>query len=45
MTTDKDILPDIREELEIIIKDIFIWAMGEAAVTEMTKTVRDKDPN
>ena len=27
------------------IKDVFIWALSEAAVTEMTKTVRDNDPN
>ena len=45
MTTDKEILPEFREELGMKIKDIFIWALGEAAVTEMTKTVRDKDPN
>ena len=44
MTTDEEILPEFRDELEIKIKDIFIWALGEAAVTEMTKTVRD-DPN
>ena len=41
ITTDKEILPQFRDEL----KDIFIWALGEAAVTEMTKTVRDNDPN
>ena len=45
MTTDKEMLPEFREELEVKIKDIFIWALGEAAVTEMTKTVRDNDPN
>ena len=45
MTTDKEIIPEFREELEVKIKDIFIWALGEAAVTEMTKTVRDNDPN
>ena len=45
MTTDKEILEEYREELEITIKDIFIWALGEEAVTEMTKTVRDNDPN
>ena len=44
-TTDKEIIEDYREELEIKMKDIFIWAMGEEAVTEMTKTVRDNDPN
>ena len=45
MTNDKEILAQYREELEIKIKDIFIWALGEAAVTEMTKTIRDNDPN
>ena len=45
MTTDKEIIEDYKEELEIKIKDIFIWALGEEAVTEMTKTVRDNDPN
>ena len=45
MTTDEEILEEYREELAIKIKDIFIWALGEEAVTEMTKTVRDNDPN
>ena len=27
------------------IKDIFMWPLSEAAVTEMTKTVRDNNPN
>ena len=45
MTADKEIIEDYKEELEIKIKDIFIWALGEEAVTEMTKTVRDNDPN
>ena len=45
MTTDKEILEEYREELGIKIKDIFIWALGEEAVTEMTKTVRDNEPN
>ena len=45
MTTDKEILLEFRDELEVKIKDIFIWASVEAAVTEMTKTVRDNDPN
>ena len=45
MTTDKEILPEYRDELEVKIKDIFIWALGDAAVTEMTKTVINKDPN
>ena len=45
MTNDKEIIPEHREELEVKTKDIFIWALGEAAVTEMTKTVRDNGPN
>ena len=45
MTTDKEIIKEYKEELEIKFKDIFIWAVGEEAVTEMTQTVRDNDPN
>ena len=45
MTNDKKFLAQHREELEIKIKDIFIWALVEDAATEMTKTVRDNDPN
>ena len=45
MTTDKEIIEEYREELQIKIRDIFIWALGEEAVTDMTKTVRDNDPN
>ena len=26
------------------MKDIFIWAVGQTAVTEMTKTVREREP-
>ena len=45
MTTDKEIKPEYREQLDREIKDLFIWSIGEAAVTEMTKTIREKDPN
>ena len=45
MTTDKEILEEYLKGLEIKLKDIFIWALGEEAVTEMTKTVRDNDQN
>ena len=44
-TTDKEIIENYREELEMKIKDNFIWTLGEEAVTEMTKTVRENDPN
>ena len=45
MTTDREILQNYGNDLEHRIKDIFIWALGESAVTEMTRTVRDNDPN
>ena len=44
MTTDREILEQYRTELEERIKDLFIWALGESAITEMTRTVRDNDP-
>ena len=45
ITTEKDIIDEYREELDIKTKDASIWALGEKAITEMTKTVRDNDPN
>ena len=45
MTNSKEILPQFRERLEEEIKDVFIWAIGQSAITEMTKTVREKEPN
>ena len=45
MTTDREKLEKNRAELEQRIKDIFEWALCECAITEMTRTVRDKDPN
>ena len=45
MTTYREILENYRDDLEHRIKDLFIWALGESAITEMTKTVRDNDPN
>ena len=43
MTNDRDILQEHRDELEYRIKDLFIWALGESAITEMTRTVRDNN--
>ena len=43
MTTDREILENYRDDREH--KDLFIWALGESAITEMTRTVRDNDPN
>ena len=36
MTTDRKILPNYRDDLEHQIKNLFIWALGESAVKEMT---------
>ena len=43
MTTDREILPNYRDDLEHRIKDLLIWALGESAITEMTRTVRNND--
>ena len=45
MTTDREILSNYRDDLEHRIKDFLIWALGKSAITEMTRTVRDNDPN
>ena len=44
MVNSREILPRYREQLEEDIKDIFIWAIGQTALTEMTKTVREREP-
>ena len=36
MTNSKEILPQYRDQLETDIKDIFIWAIGQNAIMEMT---------
>ena len=38
----KEILPQHRDQLETEIKDIFLWAIGQNAIREMTKTVRER---
>ena len=40
ITNSKEVLPQYRDQLEEEIKDVFIWAIGPSALTEMTKTVR-----
>ena len=45
MTNSKEILPQNRDQLEAEIKDIFIWAIGQNANTELTKTVRERKPS
>ena len=44
-TNSKEILLQIKERLEEEIKDVFIWGIGQSAITEMTKAVREKEPN
>ena len=44
-TTDREILEQYRADVDNRIKDLFTWALGESAITEMTRTVRDNDPN
>ena len=45
MTNSKEILPQFRDQLEDEIKDIFIWAIGQSAITKMRETVREREPN
>ena len=45
MTNSKEILPQNREQLELEIKDTFLWAIGQSALTEMTKMVREREPS
>ena len=45
MTNSKGILPQFRDQLELEIKDTFVWAIGQSALTEMTKTVREREPS
>ena len=45
MTNNKEILPQYRDQIETKIKDIFLWAIGQNAITEMNKTVRAREPS
>ena len=45
MTNSKEILPQFRDQLELEIKVIFLWAIGQSALTEMNKTVREREPS
>ena len=45
MTNSKEILAQFRAQLEDEIKNVFIWAIGQSAITKMTKTVRERKPN
>ena len=41
----KEVLPQFRDQLELEIKDIFLWAIGQSAMTERTKLVREREPS
>ena len=45
MTNSKEILPQYREQLELERKDTFLWAIGQSALTEMTETVKEREPS
>ena len=45
MTNTKEILPQFRDQLELEINDIFLLAIGQTAITDMTKTVREREPS
>ena len=41
MTISKELPPQFRDQLEMEVKDIFLCAIEQSALTEMTKTVRE----
>ena len=45
MTNSKKVLPQFCEQLELEVKDTFLWAIGQSALLEMTKTVREREPS
>ena len=45
MTNSNEVIPQYKDHIEKEIKDVFTWAFGQSALTEMTKSVREKEPN
>ena len=45
MTNNKEKLPRYTGQFEMEIRDILLWASGQNAITEMTKTVREREPS
>ena len=45
MTNNKEILPQYCDQLETELKDLFPYAIGPNADTEMTKTVKERQPS
>ena len=44
-TNSKEVLPQFGNHLELEIKVTFLWAIGQSALTEMTKTVIEQEPS
>ena len=45
VTNSREMLPPYREKLELEIEDTFLWATGQSALTEKTKTAREREPS
>ena len=45
MTNSKEVVPQYGDQLEREIKDTFLWAIRQSTLTEMTKTVREREPS
>ena len=45
ITTEEEGIEEIRDDMELRIKGVFIGILGEAAIVERTETVRDNNPN
>ena len=45
MTNIKEILPQYRDKFETEIKETFVWTLGQNAITEMMKTVKEREPS
>ena len=45
MINSKEVLTQFRDQLELEIKDTVLGAIGKSALTEMTKTVREREPS
>ena len=45
MTKSKEVLSQFRDQQKLEIKDTIPWAIGQSALTEMTKTFREQEPS
>ena len=42
MTNSKEVFPQYRDQLDDEIKDVFIQAYGQSAITQITRTARER---